>query len=178
MKFLFKRCCTVSFLSLLIATFTLSSCEGLKKSSAKKKKIPSYIVTLNEIVKYPRAQTMEKRVPTFDGRTIWVKTHPVLSSKSIESVKLVKSTKTPDYYDLSVKLDHHGALVFMKLSNDKAHPPWAFLIDGMYYRSIGFKTPTTENDTQVMIEGPFDSSVAKMIAKYGALNYKYFHADD
>ncbi len=170
--------------SLIISLFSvffvmgLSSCSlytagGNDSASGK----ANYVITINEVVRYPRALKEEIRVPTFDGRTIWVKRNPIISSRSIESVRLIESRAREDYFDLVLKLDRHGKLAAMKLVNDKVHSPWAFLIDGMYYRSTSFKLISSKKADELLVEGPFDNTIADLLSKYAKKNYKFYHPE-
>ena len=178
------------YLIFLSTLFTVSllftSCETLNSTNKTEdnseieiKDLPRWTVSINEIVKYPRASQGEIEVPTFSGRTIWVRRHYELNSKSIESIKKISDPDRPGYYNLQVKLDRHGSLVGMRLCSDTTHAPWAFLVDGTYYRSVEFKEPPVENDfSEIIIKGPFDKSLATFIAKYSEPNYEHFHPNN
>ena len=139
---------------------------------------PKWTISINEIVKYPRALRGEKEVPAFSGRAIWVRKHYELNSKSIISITTVPAKEKPNYFNLKVKLDRHGSLIAMRLSNDATHPPWAFLVDGVYYRSVEFNEPPLEEDySEIIIKGPFDKSLASFLQEYSKSNYEHFHPD-
>ena len=142
----------ICLISTLTLTLVLSSCEILdpnKKATEAEIDIatlPKWTISINEIVKYPRASRGEKEVPTFSGRTIWIRKHYELNSKSVISITALPSKEKPHYFNLKVKLDRHGSLVAMRLSNDATHAPWAFLIDGVYCRSVEFNEAPLEED--------------------------------
>lgn len=167
------------------AAVMLASCETLnttKKEDQEEKEEkftkPKYVITINELVKYPRAQMVEKEVPTFDGRSIWVNNNHFVSSKSIMSIEPVPSKVNFGYYDLKLKMDRHGALAWMNLSVQFSYKPLALLIDGMYFRSIIIKQATSQEDTEVMLDGPFDKILTDKLVKYAPLNYKFYHPPD
>ncbi len=176
----------IFFTTLLTMSILISSCETIESFNKKDdnneikiEDLPKWTISINEIVRYPRASSGEKEIPTFSGRTIWVRRHYELNSKSIESIKKIPDSNRPGYYNLQVKLDRHGALVGMKLGSDSTHAPWAFLVDGTYYRSVEFKETPVENDySEIIIKGPFDKSLATFIAEYSQPNYEYFHPND
>ncbi len=168
--------------SLAIAMAFVVSCEALDSGEKKEKEEeftkPKYVITINELVKYPRAQMIEKEVPTCDGRSIWVNMNHFLSSKSIQAIEPVPNKASPGYYDLKLKLDRHGALSWMNLSVQFNYKPLALLIDGMYFRSIVIKQETTQEDTDVILEGPFDKLLTDKLVKFAPLNYKFYHPPD
>ena len=168
-----------SLSTLLVALVGIVSCETLDTEKAEEEFVPpKYVITINEMVKYPRAQNNEKEVPTSDGRSIWINTNHFLSSKSIQSIEAVPNKEIPGYYDLKLKLDRHGALSWMNLSVQFGYKPLALLIDGTYIRSIIIKQATTQEDTDVMLEGPFDKILSDRLAKSALLNYKFYHPSE
>ena len=165
------------------STLLLSSCKTLETHENGVKvdynSLPKWIISINDIVKYPRASMGEKEVPAYSGRPIWVRKHYEFSSKSVESVIPIPSKTKPGFFDLKLKLNRHGSLVAMRLSNDIAHPPWAFLVDGVYYRSVEFnQAPLTPDYTEIVLKGPFDKSTAKFLQAYSKPNYKHFNPDE
>ncbi|MBI4832346.1 MAG: hypothetical protein HY801_12515 [Candidatus Lindowbacteria bacterium] len=171
-----------AFVAFLVATtFFAVSCvtldEGMQGSEEVFTK-PKYVLTINDFVKYPRAQMNEKEVPTSDGRGIWINTNHFISSKSIQSLEPIPSKTSPGYYDLKLKLDRHGALSWMNLSVQSGYKPLALMIDDIYVRSIIIKQATTQEDTEVMIEGPFDKLFSEKLAKFAPLNYKFYHPQE
>ena len=167
-----------SILTLII----LTSCESLDLSKTGSEdeidELPKWTVSINEIVKYPRALKSEQEVLTFSGRTVWVRKHYEFNSKSIESITTVPSQKKSGYFNLKIKLNRHGSLVAMRLSNDIPHHPWAFLVDGVYYRSVEFNSPPLKEDyAEILIKGPFDKSLSSFLERYSKLNFKHYHPD-
>ena len=169
--------------TLAAAAVLVASCDtfnmGKKEDKEKEEEFtkPKYVITINETVKYPRAQMIEKEVPTFDGRSIWVNMNHFLSSKSITAIEPVPSKASPGYFDLKLKLDRHGSLAWMNLSIQFSYKPLGLLIDGMYLRSFMIKQTTSQDESEVVIEGPFDKILIDKLVKYAPLNYKFYHPE-
>jgi hypothetical protein len=162
-------------LATVIGLFLFTSCELLNNTG----KVPNWTVSVNAVVKYPRASMGEKEVPSFDGRPIWVRKHYEFSSKSIKNIVSVPLEDKPGYYKLKLDLDKHGSLVAMRLCNDPAHDPWALLINGIYYRNVEFTNSALNDDyTKIELSGPFDKTVAHFLEGYASKNYEYYHKND
>ena len=157
--------------------FTACSKQDLKKFQEimkEEKPDPNYIVTINSIVKYPRAKELEKEIDTFTGRKIWINTNSFIHSKSIEEVKLIPRDAKGNFYDLELKLSNHGKLIWMQLSNAFAYKKLAFVVESIFYRSFTPK-PMKDGDEWAFIEGPFDKYTAEQIKKYAKTNFEYFN---
>ena len=74
-----------------------------------------YVVHLNAIVKYPRAGELEREINTFDGKTIWINTNQLFSSKNIRDAKAVARPGNPEIFDLQFKVDRFGKLQWQLL---------------------------------------------------------------
>ena len=171
------------FIPALSLILCLSSCKTLDKDKnsldVDHSSLPKWTISINDVVKYPRASLGEKEVPAFSGRPIWVRKHYEFNSKAIRSITTVPSKTKAGYFDLKLNLNRHGSLVAMRLSNDVSHAPWALLVDGVYYRSVRFNQPPLAEDySKIIIQGPFDKSTASFLQSYSAENYKHFHPDE
>jgi hypothetical protein len=153
----------------------ICGCETL--DSEKNKKEPSYVLTINEIVKYPRAKEIEKEVPTYSGKTIFVNTNAFLHSRNIQEIEIIPSTEKKGFFDLEFRLDYHGKNIWMQLSVNHAYTEVAFLIDGVFYRAVRPDKISTEEDDLVYLRGPFDPVTAKSLKENAAFNYKYFNGE-
>jgi len=172
-------------ISFFCVMLLVSSCETIDNLSEKikdtlsgydSKKLPIWTISINEIVKYPRATAGEKKVPTYSSEKVWVRRHYEFNSKSVEKITPVEIKGKEGYFKLKVKLDRHGSLIGMRLCNDTSHKPWAMLIDGVYYQSVKFAPANKDDDySEIIIEGSFDKALAKLLAKYSEPNYKHFH---
>lgn len=166
---------------LSILTIALTSCQSFKNDNdIDESELPKWTLTINELVKYPRASLGEKEIPTFNGQTVWVRKHYEFNSKSIQKIIPVPTDKIGEF-DLRLKLDKHGSLVAMRLCNEKIHPPWGISVDGVYYKTISVaKAQDTKSDdySEIIIDGPFSKELSDALAKYSEANYKHFHPDD
>lgn len=160
------------FIFSIFAFLAITGCELLDYYEK-----PSKIISIHEIVKYPRATELEKEVPTLNGGKIWINTNPFLHSSAIKDLELVERADEPGFYDLQVELDRCGRLFWMQLSVGFAYRKMAFVIDGICYRTIIPRTVTTEEDYIVVIEGPFDKITAQSLEEHAAKNYRYYHGD-
>jgi len=158
---------------ILAAALLSGGCETLNP------KKPEKIITVHEIVRYPRGmKELERQVPTFSGQTIWINTNPFLHSKSIKAIEPVPRPEDPEFYDLKIELDRHGALVWMQLSVGLARQSLAFVIDGVYYRSFRIDEHFSENDRTVIVKGPFDKATAESLKRTAKNNYSFYNQDD
>ncbi|MCP4179197.1 MAG: hypothetical protein GY756_15665 [bacterium] len=174
-------------LSFFCVMFLFTSCETMDDFSNKikesfsgvnSKDLPLWTISINEIVRYPRATAGEKEVPTYNSKKVWVRRHFEFNSRSIEKITPVEIKGKEGYFNLKLKLDRHGSLVAMRLCNDTSHPPWAILIDGVYYKSVTFAMPDKRDDySEIIIKGSFDKKLSELLEKYSELNYEHFHPD-
>jgi hypothetical protein len=165
------------FSGILVLIMTACSKQDMKKIQELMKKElpePKYIITVNSIVKYPRAKELEKEIDTFTGRKIWVNTNSFIHAKSIEEIKLIPRDKEGNFYDLELKLSNHGKLIWMQLSTAYSYKKLAFVVDGVFYRSF-IPKPIKEGDDYALVEGPFDKYTAEQLKKYAKTNFEYFN---
>lgn len=159
----------------LATTMLFGGCEILDTKVTE----PVRVITVHDIIRYPRGmRDLEKQIPTFSGQRIWINANPYLHSKSIESVELVPNAEQPEFYDLKLKLNSHGALVWMQLSVGLARQSLAFVIDGVYYRSFIIEQISDEKTKEVVIRGPFDRITAEALKENANANYRYYNGDD
>lgn len=135
---------------------------------------PKYVMSVHEIVKYPRGTMIEKEVQSFGGRNVWVNINPFIHSRNIPKVEILPSKEKDGFYDLQLTLDRRGRLLWTQLSVEFNKTDVALLIDGVFYRTFQPEQLDDEEDMVVVIKGPFDPVTAKCIEKYAAKNYKYF----
>ncbi|HBC86196.1 MAG TPA: hypothetical protein DCZ94_04495 [Lentisphaeria bacterium] len=159
----------------LLLIISLCSCDTTDFGS--KKKEPVYVLTLNDIVKYPRAQSIEKEVPTYAGRTIWINTNAYLHSRNIMDIEMIPSAQKKGFYDLQVKLDYHGKLAWLQLSVSHAYGEVGLLVDGVFYRAITPDRIASEYEDTVIIRGQFDPVTAKSLKDNAKLNYRIFNGE-
>ena len=163
-----------------LSSFLLSSCETLDLHNMPGlKKIPNYVISINEIVKYPRGTPGEKEIESFDGRSIWVRKHYEFSSKSIKEIEAVPIPDNPGYFKIKLEMDDHGALIAMRLCNDISHAPWAMLVNGTFYRTVEFNKANLNHEySEIILEGPFEKTVADYLVEYSVDNYDHYNPHD
>ncbi len=182
---------SIIILALTLVCSLLTSCKTLEQlkdtnlgldqgQEINEEELPKWTITVNELVKYPRATLGEEEIPTFNGGTVWVRRHYEFNSKSVENIVAVP-TDNPAEFNLQLKLDKHGSLIAMRLCNDKTHPPWGIAIDGTFYKTVSFskvQTAKTDDYSEIIINGPFSKELTDAIVKYSEANYNHFHPND
>ena len=143
---------------------------------------PQNEITIHEIVEYPMAKAIERQIPTYSGRKIWVNINYYTHSSVIKKIELV-SRKTGEFYDLKLFLNRKGRMHWMSLSTEYRNKRVAFVINNVFYRSFSPRPLVGEYDvdddsTYVLIEGPFDKSTAEVITEWAPRNYQFYNDDD
>lgn len=174
---------TVVISALLITVALTAGCnkrEWLKMQGKLKK--PVSVIMINQIVKYPMAKRIERKISTFSGQEIWINTNSLMHSDKIKKIELIARDPQGEFYDLKLFLNRKGRIRWLQLSNAFAHDKLGFIVDGVFYRSF---TPTSmvgefddADKTFVIIKGPFDKGTAKSIQIHSEDNYLYFNDDD
>ena len=160
----------------IVSVLFMSGCEILEESMQDdEKNKPKYILSLHEIVKYPRSNDLERKVVAFDGTEYWVNSNQFFHSRHIEAVKLIPSKTRKGYYDLLLKIDYSGIVKWIQLSMHFRHKKLALLIDGQFYSVYTPDQLADENDKWVLLTGPFDKITATGIQKYAHKNYVKFN---
>lgn len=165
-------------------TLTISLLCGCTAREWKKlfgdKPEPQNVVAISQIVKYPRAKSIEKDVDTFSGGKICINTNSLLFASEIEKIELLPRDPSGKFYDLKLRLTRKGRLLWMQIAAEFSHTKLAFMIDGMCYRTFkprplgggGYEDKTGF----VIIDGPFDKFTAEALAKHAEDNYDFFNA--
>ena len=160
----------------IVSVLFMSGCEILEESMQDdEKNKPKYILSLHEIVKYPRSNDLERKVVAFDGTEYWVNSNQFFHSRHIEAAKLVPSKTRKGYYDLLLKIDYSGIIKWIQLSMHFRHKKLALLIDGQFYSVYTPEQLADEHDKWVLLTGPFDKITATGIQKYAHKNYVKFN---
>ena len=174
------RICNISLAAALL--FALASCETFKKKAktedGEEITEPKWTFTVNEVVRYPRASMLEKEVPSFDGRTVWVQKHYPLSSRNVKEIELIPVEDKPGYYNLKLQVDQRGSRASTVLSNKMTGVTKGVLIDNMFYRVVEVGKPSGKDDEFVVLKGPFDETIAQKLKNYAVPNYKLFHYEE
>lgn len=151
--------------------------DDLNKTETEKDKAV-YVVTVHEIVKYPRSQDLELNIPAFSGTPVCVNMNYFLHSKNITKIDLVEEKDKPGFYDLDITLDRRGRLLWTSMSVNFRSIQMAFVIDGVYYRSFAPEQLDSDEDMVVRIKGPFDMGTATGLKKNAEKNYKLYNNKD
>ena len=144
---------------------------------------PQNQIGIHQIIQYPRAKTIERQVPTFSGRTIWININSFIHSSVIKKIELVPRGESGKYYDLKLFMNRRGRLHWMSLCNGFKNEPVGIVIDGTFYRSFLPKPlvgeyDTDEDTTYVLIEGPFDKGTAEALEEWAPKNFHYYNDED
>ena len=172
---------SISFCCCALIVLFVSSCSEMERKKLEelfkaKLEDPKRIITINRIVKFPRAKELEKEIMTFTGRKVWINTNSFIHSKAIKEVELLPRDPEGNFYDLKLKLSNHGKLVWMQLSAGFRFEKLGFVVDGLFYRSF-LPKPMGKDEDFVVIEGPFDKYTASDIKKYAIGNFQYFNQE-
>jgi hypothetical protein len=171
---MFKR----KFLMLAAAALVMFSfgCETLDEAfKPPKQKENRYVLSLHQIVKYPRAKNLEQEITTLDGRTFWINMNQFFHSRHIEDVKLIPRKGEEDFYDIALKLDYNGILKWIQLTMQFKDQKMALMIDGHFYKFYVPDHLADADDEWVMLTGPFDKVTADGIKKFAKNNYVFFN---
>ena len=141
---------------------------------------PKNEITINQIVKYPRARKIEREINTFSGRKVWINVNSFIHSSVIRKIELVPRSPKKQFFDLKLFMNRRGLLRWMQLSAGFKNEPLAFVIDGTFYRSFIPKPmigdyDNDEKTTYVLIEGPFDKGTAEALAESAPTNFLYYN---
>ena len=158
-----------------------SSCEEFMENPDKAfedaaDQTPRFVVTIHDVIKYKRAELVEKDVDCFFGGTICVNKNPFIHSRDIQKVEMIPRPGNPDFFDLKLTLTTRGKMLWSALAVARAEKKkLGILIDGMYYREVHPPMLTDVEVETVMLEGPFDPANAKGIVTNAERNYKIFN---
>ena len=133
---------------------------------------PKGAVSIHEIIKYPRADETEQKIPSYFGSDITIRRLPLLYYKEIESITAIPRTADPGFYDLKLKMTSRGRKMWIGLSVPNQRTPLAFVIDGMYYRSFKPRMIYDDVSDEVIVDGPFDQATALELQNNSAKNYR------
>ncbi len=136
-----------------------------------------YVVHLNSIVRYPRASELEREVAGIDGKTVWINTNQLFSSKQIREAKALPRPGNPDVYDLQFKVDRLGRLQWQIMAGNSTNEPVALVVDGVFFASFYPEPPINEDSYWVTLRVGINPVTAKGIAANAKKNYKNLHPD-
>ncbi len=135
---------------------------------------PKYVLSVHEIVKYPRGSDFEREVDSFFGKKICVNSNYFLHSKDISEIEAVKRLDNPDFYNLRLTLSPRGVKMWSAFAvlTRVDRKELALLIDGIYYRSFSPAVLLDPEANVVTLEGPFDPATASGLLKHAKTNYR------
>ena len=136
-----------------------------------------YVVHLNAIVKYPRASELKREINTFDGKTIWINTNQLFSSKNIRDAKAVARPGNPEIFDLQFKVDRFGKLQWQLLSGNHNDEPVALVVDGVYFASFYPEPADDDASSWVTLRVGINPVTARGIARNAKKNYTNLNPD-
>lgn len=167
-------CLGLIFAAALIVALT--SCEIAQPKPDK----PDYLVSISEIIKYPRASQIEKEIPTVAGTTKWISSSPYLFSNTIQKIEMLPNDSDKNFFDLKLKLNYRGKLLWNQLGADILYKEMAFIVNDVLYRklTVDMIAKDKEKDDTMVLKLKLDPVTAKAIADFSESNYKYFNPDE
>lgn len=138
---------------------------------------PRFVVGVFEIIRYPRATTLEKEIATTDGRRIWINTNPLFSSRRIRSAKAVPRPGNPDVCDLEFRIDRMGKTQWQLLSDGHRGERLVLMVDS---RHVGYFVPESAgygNAEWVRLRVGMDPYTARGVAKFAKKNFSFYNPD-
>jgi len=179
--FRFSHCLALAT-ALCLVSFLAVSCETWDEVIEDKPDNPKdklvYVLTVHEIVKYPRAQQLEMEIPSFSGTPVCVNANYFLHSKNVPKIDIVEIKDNPGFYDINLTLDRRGRMLWTSLAVNFRAKQIGFVIDGVFYRAFIPEQLDDDNDMVVKIKGPFDTSTAMGLKKNAEKNYKVYNGKD
>ncbi len=163
---------------LLSSCDTLKTLENMQSSDFLNPNVfettPDYVLSIHQVVRYPRSEELEQPVTTFEGKRIYINVHSLIHSRNIEKIEYMLNKKDPQFCDLKLTLDRRGKMLWGNLATMFKGQEVALLVDGMLYRV--FKPAQLGEEAEaVIITGPFDRNTALNIAKNSEKNYGIFN---
>ena len=177
-KMIFSALCTLGALLLLPSCDTLKTLENMQSSEFLNPSVfettPDYVLSIHEVVRYPRSEELDLEVTTFDGKRIYINTNSMIHSRNISKIEITLNKKDPQFCDLKLTLDRRGKMLWGNLATMFKGRDVALMVDGILYRV--FKPAQLGEEAEaVIITGPFDRNTALNIAKNSEKNYGIFN---
>lgn len=135
---------------------------------------PKYVLSVHEIIKYPRGSDFEQDVDSFFGKSVCVNRNYFLHSKDVAKIDAVKRLDNPDFYDLRLTLTPKGVKMWSAFAvlTRVDRKEMAFLIDGIYYRTFKPAILLDPEANVVTVEGPFDPATVSGLLKHAKTNFR------
>ena len=134
------------------------------------------VVSIHEIIRHKRGAEKEIEVETMFEDEIIVDRDPLLDSSDIISIEAIAINDLPGFYKLRLNLTQDGGKIWRKLSldsRDNNAASFAFLIDGVSYRTIRPRFLYSDQDV-VIVDGPFDEPTALNLEANAIRNFMHF----
>ena len=138
---------------------------------------PRFVIGVFSIVRFPRANDLEKPVQDLEGREIYINANQNFSSKNLKDARIVVRPGNPELCDLKLKLDRRGKIQWQLLAGRFRDEQVAFVVDGKLLARFVPELPEDENDTWVFLRVGIDHFHAKNIVKFAKKNYVFFNPD-
>ena len=134
---------------------------------------PEYVLSIHQIISYPRGLDIEREVTTFSGGKLIVNSHSEIHSRNFTKIEMIPNPKDPYTCDLKITLDRRGKMLWGQLALTYRGEQLALIVDGIMYRLFSPRMLAEDADS-IIIDGPFDRNTAANIAKHSENNYKIF----
>lgn len=138
---------------------------------------PRFVVGAFEIVRYPRALTLEKEITAVDGQSMWINANPLFSSRRIRSARAVPRPGNPDVCDLEFRIDRMGKTQWQMLSDGHRGEALALMVDSRHVGNFVPESTGYGNAEWVRVRVGMDPYTARGVAKFAKKNYAHFNPD-
>jgi len=168
------------------ALFLFTGCEEFKEAltadlqsddPTSEEYEPKFVVGVFSIVDYPRAEELEKRIESLDGRSVVVNTNQNFSSKNLKDVRVIARPGNPEVCDLQFRVDRRGKALWHMLAGRFRGEEVVLAVDGLYAARFVPEMPEKENSEWVTLRVGIDHYTAKGMAKYAKKNYEHYNPD-
>ena len=163
-------------LASILASFSLGcetiDFEEMMKPPEDTESKPKTVMSVHKIVKYPRALDLEKEIIAFSGRKVWINKNPFLHSRHIQDIQLIPCEGRPNYFNLRLKLDRSGKIMWIALCEQTRINEFGVVVDGIYYRLFKPERIFSEESDWVVLNGPYDKISANSLKDNAKNNYK------
>ena len=136
-----------------------------------------FTIGIFQLIKYPRAEMLEKEIITPDGETICVNSNALFSSKRIRQARAIPRPGNPDVYDLEFRIDRMGKTQWMTLDAERRGNELVMIVDN---RCVGTFIPesyTHGNQDWVKVHIGVDVYTARGIVKFAKKNYDFYNPE-
>lgn len=123
-----------------------------------------------------------------EGKFLTVNMSPEIHSRNIKEIKIVesdyhdkdkdKATNKIKFYDVYVKLNRQGLLLWEGMAIGSRAEKLAFVVDGIYYKGFYPKYKTLSKKRKgewKYLVGPVTPTVAEELKKLAPYNYKHYN---